>query len=58
MRARVDRLLRSMGERPVAISKYCLGVASLGLDVPSNPWRRTMRSFFDSCTGPSPCLTH
>ena len=54
----VDRLLRSMGERPVAISKYCLGVASLGLDVPTNPWRRTMRSFFDSCTGPSPCLTH
>jgi hypothetical protein len=54
----VDRLLRSMGERPVAISKYCLGVASLGLDVPSNPWRRTMRSFFDSCAGPAPCPIH
>jgi hypothetical protein len=56
--ATVDRLLRSMGERPVAISKYCLGVASLGLDVPSNPWRRTLRSFFDSCAGPSECTTH
>ena len=56
--AAVDRLLRSMGERPVVISKYCLGVASLGLDVPSNPWRRTLRCYFDSCTGPSPCLTH
>ena len=56
--ATVDRLLRSMGERPVVISKYCLGVASLGLDVPSNPWRRTLRSYFDSCSGPSPCLTH
>jgi hypothetical protein len=43
----VDRLLRSLGERPVNISKYCVGVASLGLDLPSNPWRRTMRSYFD-----------
>jgi len=43
----VDRLMRTFGERPVAISKYCVGVASLGLDVPSNPWRRTMRSYFD-----------
>jgi hypothetical protein len=56
--ATVDRLLRSMGERPVVISKYCLGVASLGLDVPHNPWRRTLRSYFDSCAGPSACLTH
>lgn len=56
--AAVDRLLRSMGERPVVISKYCLGVASLGLDVPSNPWRRTLRSYFDTCAGPSPCPSH
>jgi len=54
----VDRLLRSRGERPVVISKYCVGVASLGLDVPSNPWRRTLRSFFDTCAGPSPCRSH
>jgi len=43
----VDRLLRSLGERPVNVSKYCVGVASLGLDLPSNPWRRIMRSYFD-----------
>ena len=43
-----DRILRAMGERPAAISKYCLGVASLGLDVPTNPWRRTLRTFFDT----------
>ena len=46
----VDRLLRSLGERPVPISKYCLGVASLGLDLPTNPWRRTMHRFFDTTT--------
>jgi hypothetical protein len=44
----VDRLLRALGERPVAISKYCIGVASLGLDVPTNPWRRTMRRYFET----------
>jgi hypothetical protein len=46
----VDRLLRGLGERPVTISKYCLGVASLGLDVPSNPWRRSLRRYFESPT--------
>ena len=44
----VDRLLRALGERPVTISKYCIGVASLGLDVPTNPWRRTMRRYFET----------
>jgi hypothetical protein len=44
----VDRILRSFGERPVAISKYCVGVASLDLGVPTNPWRRTLRTFFDT----------
>ncbi len=44
----VDRLLRTFGERPAVISKYCVGVASLGRDVPSNPWRRTIRSYFDT----------
>lgn len=46
----VDRLLRALGERPVAISKYCVGVASLDLGVPTNPWRRTLRTFFDTPT--------
>ena len=43
----VDRLLRSYGHRPVRISKFCVGVAGLKPELPSNPWRRTMRHFFD-----------
>lgn len=43
----VDRTLRTFGVRPAAISKYCVGVASLGLDIPTNPWRRTLRTYFD-----------
>jgi hypothetical protein len=42
-----DRLLRSLGARPAAISKYCIGVAPLGRDLPTNPWRRTVRRYFD-----------
>lgn len=42
-----DRLLRSLGARPAAISKYCIGVATLGRELPSNPWRRTVRRYFD-----------
>jgi hypothetical protein len=44
----VDRRLRALGHRPVSISKYCIGVTSLGPDVPSNPWRRTLRRYFES----------
>lgn len=43
----IDRMLRSLGERPVAISKYCIGVAALGLELPTNPWRRTLRRYFE-----------
>jgi len=43
----IDRMLRSLGERPVTISKYCIGVAALGLDLPTNPWRRTLRRYFE-----------
>jgi hypothetical protein len=44
----VDRVLRTLGERPVDISKYCVGVASVHTHLPSNPWRRTMRRYFES----------
>lgn len=44
----VDRQLRALGQRPVSISKYCIGVTSLGPDVPSNPWCRTLRRYFES----------
>jgi hypothetical protein len=44
----VDHVLRRLGERPVNISKYCVGVAALDLGVPTNPWRRTLRRYFET----------
>jgi hypothetical protein len=44
----VDRRLRALGHRPVSISKYCIGVTSLGSDIPSNPWRRTLHRYFET----------
>jgi hypothetical protein len=37
-----DALLRSMGVRPVRISKYCLGVALLNPETAANPWNRLL----------------
>jgi hypothetical protein len=37
-----DALLRSLGVRPVRISKYCLGVALLNPDTAANPWNRLL----------------
>ena len=42
-----DALLRSMGLRPVRISKYCLGVALLHPDTAANPWNRLLIRQFD-----------
>jgi hypothetical protein len=42
-----DALLRSMGVRPVRISKYCLGVALLHPDLAANPWNRLLIRQFD-----------
>jgi hypothetical protein len=42
-----DALLRSMGVRPVRISKYCLGVALLHPDLAANPWNRVLIRQFD-----------
>jgi hypothetical protein len=41
-----DRLLRDLGVRPVSVSKYCVGVAALHPDLPSNPWHQTLRRYF------------
>jgi len=41
-----DRMLRELGVRPVSVSKYCVGVAALHPELPSNPWRRTLRRYF------------
>ena len=41
-----DRILREVGVRPASVSKYCVGVAALNPELPSNPWRQTLRRHF------------
>jgi hypothetical protein len=41
-----DRLLRDLGVRPVSVSKYCVGIAALHPDLPSNPWHPILRRYF------------
>lgn len=41
-----DRVLRSLGHRPVSVSKYCVGVALLHPHLASNPWHALMRNHF------------
>jgi VTC domain-containing protein len=43
--------LRALGVRPVSCSKYCLGIALTRPDVPSNPFRRLMRTHFHRFNG-------
>ena len=38
----VDHALRHLGVRPVAISKYAIGVAALRPDLPANRWHRVL----------------
>jgi hypothetical protein len=42
-----DRILREFGVRPASVSKYCVGVAALHPELPSNPWHRTLRRYFE-----------
>ena len=42
-----ERILRELGVRPAAVSKYCVGVAALHPELPSNPWHRTLRRYFE-----------
>lgn len=44
----VDHLLRTLGERPVAMSKYCVGLSLLRDGVAGNRWRRLARSYFET----------
>jgi hypothetical protein len=50
-----DRLLRDLGVRPATVSKYCVGVAALHPELPSNPWHQTLRRYFgpSAITAPS-----
>lgn len=42
----VDRRLWAMGQRPVRISKYCVGLAMVHRHLPANRWNRTLRRYF------------
>lgn len=41
-----DRVLWRLGERPVRISKFCVGMASLDPALPANRWHRTLHRHF------------
>ena len=45
-----DRILRDLGVRPATVSKYCVGVAALHPELPSNPWHQTLRRYFEPLT--------
>ncbi|MET0863600.1 MAG: polyphosphate polymerase domain-containing protein [Nakamurella sp.] len=42
----LDRLLWARGQRPVAVSKYCTGLAAVTPGLPANKWNRTLRSHY------------
>lgn len=46
-----DRFLWRAGVRPVAISKFCVGMAALHPSLPANQWHRILRRHFDRTQG-------
>ena len=42
-----DRILWELGVRPASVSKYCVAVAALHPELPSNPWHQTLRRYFE-----------
>jgi hypothetical protein len=46
-----DRLLWRAGVRPVAVSKFCVGIAALDPSLPANKWNRILRRHFDRTHG-------
>jgi hypothetical protein len=42
-----DRVLRELGVRPASVSKYCVAVAALHPELPSNPWHQTLKRYFE-----------
>ena len=41
-----DAALWQLGQRPLAISKYCVGMALLRPELPANRWNRELRTHF------------
>ncbi len=46
-----DRLLWRAGFRPIAVSKFCVGMAALDPALPANKWNRILRWHFDRTHG-------
>jgi hypothetical protein len=44
--ALADAVLWRLGQRPMAVSKYCAGMALLRPDLPANRWNRELRTHF------------
>ena len=42
-----DNVLWRLGQRPVPLSKFCVGMALLQPDLPANQWNRELRRYFD-----------
>ena len=41
-----ERILRELGVRPASVSKYCVAIAALHPELPSNPWHQILRRYF------------
>lgn len=46
-----DRFLWRRGARPLAVSKFCVGMAALDPTLPANKWHRILRRHFDRTQG-------
>lgn len=42
-----DTLLKQHGVRPHKVSKYCVAASLLYPELPSNPWKQTIKRYFD-----------
>jgi hypothetical protein len=49
-----ERLLRELGVRPASMSKYCVAIAALHRELPSNPWHQILRRYFGPRTVADP----
>jgi hypothetical protein len=49
-----DIALRSLGLRPIEMSKYCVAVALLHPGIRRNPWHRTLQRYFAGATRGAP----
>jgi hypothetical protein len=49
-----DVALRSLGFRPIELSKYCVAVALLHPGIRANPWHRTLQRYFAGATRSAP----